>query len=86
MGADAFGAGDPLFDGLADGDAELLGDGLGLGHHGLSQLAGFPELADVDQGRMGQGADRIERQVAPGLEPDFGADVVKNPGPEPGIY
>jgi len=65
VGADAFGAGDPLIDGVAEGDAELLGDGLGLGHHGLDQLASFPELADVNQSRMGQGADRIERQIAP---------------------
>src|SRR5690606_1016759 len=42
------------------------------------QFARQRELADVDQGRMRQGADRVERQVAPQLQPDFRADVLEH--------
>src|SRR5207248_4996721 len=84
VGADALGAGDALVDSDTEGDAELLGDGLGLAHHPRGEMARLGELADIDQRRMGERADRVEGEIAPRLEPDLGADVLEDAGLEPG--
>ena len=69
---------DALFQRHAKGDAELFGDRLRLAHHVGGKLARRRLLADVDQRRVGERADRIEAHVAPQLEPDFRADVVEH--------
>jgi hypothetical protein len=73
--AHLFGPGDALFKRHAELDAELVRDRLRLTHHRGGELARQRVLADVDEGRMAQAADRVECQVAPQLEPDLGADL-----------
>src|SRR5262249_41963352 len=58
-------------------DAELCGDRLRLGHHGGRKLARRRELADVGEGSARKGADRIECEVAPELQPDLCADILE---------
>src|SRR3546814_8305611 len=72
-------------DGVAEGDTQLLGDLLRLRHHGGGELAGLRKGADVFQSRMGERADRVEGEVAPGLQPDLRADVVEHPRAEAGL-
>src|SRR5579871_5561374 len=78
VGADGLRAGDALVDGDAKDDAELLGDVLRLFHHGRREFARLGELADVDEGGVGERRDRIEGEIAPGFEPDFGANVLQH--------
>ena len=68
-------AGDAFVQADLELHAELFADGLRLAHHAGGQLARGGEQADVFQRGMRQRADRVEAQVAPDLEPDFGADV-----------
>ena len=82
--ADPFRTGDALLERHPERDPELRRDSLRLGHHPRGQIARRREPADVDQGRVGERADRVEGEVAPCLEPDFGADVVQHRGLEPG--
>src|SRR5579863_2948419 len=49
---------------------------LSFGHHGFAQGAQTRLGGDAIQGREGQGADRIEADVAPQFEPDAPADGV----------
>ena len=44
------------------------------------------ELADVDERRVRERADRIEGEVAPELEPDLGADAGEHGRLEPGAH
>src|SRR5207237_6830877 len=50
----------------------------GLGHARRRKLARGRILANVQQRGTGERADGIEGQIAPELEPDLGADVVKD--------
>src|SRR5262249_13658495 len=76
--ADLLGTGNALFERHAESRAEFLADRLRLAHHVAGELARGRILADIDQCRMRQRADRVEAQVAPELEPDFRADVVQH--------
>jgi len=78
MRADAFGAGDAFLNGVAEGDTEFFGGGLGFGHHLSGEASGFLEPADLFQRRVGERADRVEREIPPGLEPDLGSDVIQD--------
>ena len=86
VGADRLGAGDALFDGDLEGDAELAGDGLGLGHDRCDEGATVGVAADAFERGVGQGTDRIEAAVAPQLQPDLGADVLADGRLEAGFH
>src|SRR5437016_8838568 len=49
-----------------------------LGHHRRRKLTGRRILANVQERRTRERTDGIEGQVAPELEPDFCANVVKD--------
>jgi hypothetical protein len=83
--ADPLGARDAALERHAEAGAELLADRLGLGHHRGGQRAARGEPADAGQCGVRQGADRVEAQVAPQLEPDLGADVLEHRRLEPGL-
>jgi hypothetical protein len=76
--ADPLRARDPALQRYAELGAELLADRLRLGHHRGCQRAARGEPADTRQRGVGQGADRVEGEVAPELEPDLGANVVQD--------
>ena len=85
MRADSLGACDPLYDADAASDPELLGHRLCLRHDGEGEGTRLWKLADVNQRRMGQCADWIERGVSPKLKPDLTADVGADRGLEAGF-
>ena len=66
---------DALLDCMAERHAQLLSDLSRFAHHIGCQPAGGREAADLGQRGPGQGADRVERQIAPRLKPDLRADV-----------
>ena len=66
--------------------AERLRHRLRLAHHGRGKLARRGEAADVLERGVSEGADRVEGQVAAGLEPDLGAHVVEHEGLEAGRH
>src|SRR5579871_215820 len=72
---DALGAGDALLDRHAEGDSELLRNALRLAHHVTGELPGERVLTDPGERGARQGADRVESEVAPQLQPDLRADV-----------
>ena len=76
--ANGLGAGNAILDADPEADAEFFGDGLRLFHHCCRERTGFGKLADVDQRGVGQSADGVEREVAPGFEPDVASDVGEN--------
>ena len=81
MGADPARALDTALDGVAELDAQLAGDLGRLAHHDFGEPAGLGKLGHVDERRVGQRGDRIEREVAPSLEPDLRADRGQHAGP-----
>jgi hypothetical protein len=83
--ADRLGARDAALERHAEVGAEFLADGLSLGHHRGGQRPARGEPADAGQRGVRQGADRVEAQVAPELEPDLGADVLEHRRLEPGL-
>jgi hypothetical protein len=80
--ADAFRSGDAPLERDAKAGAELLADGLRLGHHLRCQRPARGETAYPGQRGVRQCADRIEAQVAPELQPDLGPDVGEDRGLE----
>src|SRR5579863_9226801 len=66
----------PLHHVRRDRNTERFRDSPCLSHHGLAQGAEAGLGGDAIQRRQGKGADRIETDVAPELEPDIPADRV----------
>src|ERR1700733_13625225 len=76
--SDALRTGDALVDGNTEGDAELVGDVLCLGHHFSRERPAERILADAGESRPRQGTDGIESHVAPKLQPDLRADITEH--------
>ena len=82
VGADSGAAVDPPVHVDREPDAELFGDLLCFDHHGARHRAGPRIGAEHIQRGMGQCRDRVERQVAPELDPDLVADARAHGGLE----
>jgi hypothetical protein len=83
--ADPLGPGDSPLERHPEVGAEFFADCLRLGHHGRRQGPTRRELADPGQSGVRQGADRVEAQVAPELQPDLGADILQHRRLEAGL-
>src|ERR1017187_3894992 len=66
----------PLHHLFWNGETERCSYRLGFGHHGFAEGAEAGLGGDAIQGREGKGADRVETDVAPQLEPDVPANCV----------
>src|SRR6202051_286741 len=66
----------PLHHLFRNGETERCCYRLGFGHHGLAQGSQAALGSEAIEGREGKGADRVEADVAPELEPDVPADGV----------
>ena len=73
--SDSRGPGDALFDVDGKTHAQGFADALAFQHHRPCKGACAGIGADIFQRRTGQRADRVERQIAPELHPDFIPDT-----------
>jgi hypothetical protein len=61
---------------LVNGQAQLFADGLGLQHHGADKTPHQVVVQDAVGGGTRPGADGVDGEVAPQLEPDALLDAV----------